>query len=278
MSIAQPVFRTLPPRPSLEFERKEAKALLRQLRADEPHALERASARHPALRTAAPTSLQLADAQLVIAREYGFASWPRLVRYFEHAERIVKRTPSAMNPGLWGADSFASSVPQFIANHQRRVASVARQLIAYVPRFDGMTPEQVFDTPIAEDDARLVIARRNAFPSWDALMTRVTAAANDPMRRSGLDAAPMRRALDAISAADLPALQAVVAAHPELLTPGEYETATTMQLMARALGSQHARAQRGEAPDACSPSSTGLWRRASTCSATSTSSCAGTCA
>lgn len=31
--------------------------------------------------------LRLADAQLVIAREYGFTSWPRLVRYFEGVER-----------------------------------------------------------------------------------------------------------------------------------------------------------------------------------------------
>jgi hypothetical protein len=253
MSGIRPVVRPLPPRPSLEFERKEAKALLRRLRAGDADALARARAQHDALRSAAPAALKLADAQLVIAREYGFASWPRLVRYFEQAERLAKRTPSAVNPGLWGLEALQAAVPQFIAQHERRSTTAARNLIAYVPRFDGMPPEQVFDTPITEDDARLVIARRNGFATWDALVARVTAEANDPMRRSGLDIPPLRRALHAISAANLPGLQAVTHAHPELLAPGEYEVATTMQLMAGALRQQRLNVQRDAAPERLQP-------------------------
>src|SRR4051812_26786204 len=81
-SPASPAPRPLPPRPSLEFERKEAKALLRRLRDGDPEALARARARHPAIGAPARDRIRLSDAQLVIAREYGFASWPRLVRYF----------------------------------------------------------------------------------------------------------------------------------------------------------------------------------------------------
>src|SRR5687768_17724993 len=79
--------RPLPPRPSLEFEHKEAKALLRRLRAGDPEALARARARHSAIDASAPARIRLADAQLVIAREYGFTSWPRLVRYFGDVDR-----------------------------------------------------------------------------------------------------------------------------------------------------------------------------------------------
>src|SRR5919204_6657772 len=79
--------RPLPPRLSLEFERKEAKALLRRLRAGDPEALARARARHPAIDASESSQIRLADAQLVIAREYGFASWPRLVRYFGDVDR-----------------------------------------------------------------------------------------------------------------------------------------------------------------------------------------------
>ena len=75
--------RPLPARPSLEFERKQAKALLRQLRAGNPDALARARAQHPSL----GNDIKLADAQLVIAREYDFASWPRLVQYFGDVSR-----------------------------------------------------------------------------------------------------------------------------------------------------------------------------------------------
>src|SRR5687767_2790446 len=74
--------RPLPARPSLEFEHKEAKALLRRLRAGEPESLARVTAHHPGIDSADPSRIKLADAQLVIAREYGFASWPKLVRYF----------------------------------------------------------------------------------------------------------------------------------------------------------------------------------------------------
>ena len=61
--------RPLPPRPSLEFEHKEAKALLRRLRAGDPDSLARAHARHPEIDTTPPASIRLADAQLVVARE-----------------------------------------------------------------------------------------------------------------------------------------------------------------------------------------------------------------
>src|SRR5437763_8784130 len=44
---AAPALRALPARPSLEFERKEAKALLRRLRAGDPDAVARARVRHP---------------------------------------------------------------------------------------------------------------------------------------------------------------------------------------------------------------------------------------
>lgn len=62
----------LPATPDLEQLRREAKRLLHELRAAEPHAVSRLSAHAPGL---PPT---LATAQLVIARERGFASWAQL--------------------------------------------------------------------------------------------------------------------------------------------------------------------------------------------------------
>ena len=81
------VIRPLPAHPRREFDRKQAKALVKQLRAGDPSDLERASA-HVA-RSAQHTahSWTLADAQRIIAREYGVPSWPRLVDYFADLER-----------------------------------------------------------------------------------------------------------------------------------------------------------------------------------------------
>ena len=60
----------LPVAPSIEFERKAAKALLRALHASDPIALSRVSAHSSAISMTSPQPLQLSDAQLVIAREY----------------------------------------------------------------------------------------------------------------------------------------------------------------------------------------------------------------
>jgi ankyrin repeat protein len=75
--------RQLPPRPSLEQLKNQAKALLKAHRAAEPEALDRIRESHPHLRNIsaaeiAKSKLTLADAQLVIANEYGFTTWARL--------------------------------------------------------------------------------------------------------------------------------------------------------------------------------------------------------
>jgi ankyrin repeat protein len=68
----------LPERPSLEQLRKQAKDLLRHARAGDPSAVARLATSGQDIRERPAT---LADAQLSIAREYGFASWPKLVHH-----------------------------------------------------------------------------------------------------------------------------------------------------------------------------------------------------
>ena len=76
--------RPIPPRPSLEFDRKQARALLAALREGDRAAEERFRAHHPRfLAVGAAGSAALHDAQLVIAREYGFSSWPRWKQFVE---------------------------------------------------------------------------------------------------------------------------------------------------------------------------------------------------
>jgi hypothetical protein len=72
--------RNLPDRPNLEFLKKEAKALLDSMQHTDPAA-------------------QLADAQHALARDYGFASWPKLKAH-------VASVAAPTNPfaGRWVAD------------------------------------------------------------------------------------------------------------------------------------------------------------------------------
>lgn len=70
--------KSLPERPNLDHLREQAKDLLRSYRKGEPEAIER-------FRVVHSSSPALHDAQSVIAREYGFPSWSKLV---EHVEAV----------------------------------------------------------------------------------------------------------------------------------------------------------------------------------------------
>jgi hypothetical protein len=76
------VSRGLPAQPHIDVPKQQARELLQQCKAKIAEALERVRNRHPKLRNAdddtIATSLKLSGAQLVIAREYGFASWTQL--------------------------------------------------------------------------------------------------------------------------------------------------------------------------------------------------------
>lgn len=82
--------RRLPAHPNLEHLKKQAKVLLDQLAAGNPQAHERFRA---LLSRAAPPEPQLADAQLALARDYGFASWAKLKA---HVEAETPTDPAAL--------------------------------------------------------------------------------------------------------------------------------------------------------------------------------------
>lgn len=73
----------LPARPDLGQLRRQAKDLLRAARNGDPDALARIQAVSP--------TLILASAQLAVAREYGFASWPRLKIEVERRDILNSR-------------------------------------------------------------------------------------------------------------------------------------------------------------------------------------------
>src|ERR1051325_3724275 len=89
------VDRRLPERPHLDVPKRQARELLTAWRAGVPEALERIRRRHPKFRETDPAALSarkflLSDAQLVVAREYGFSTWTEL------KERIHGNTVAAL--------------------------------------------------------------------------------------------------------------------------------------------------------------------------------------
>lgn len=210
--------RPLPPRPSLEFERKEAKALLRLLRAGDPRALARARARHSTL-PSSTNGVRLADAQLVIAREYGFASWPKLVRYFGDLERLQH-----IRRGVHSRKHHEAMARTLVAEHRQQRVWTWRALASYVPRFYGMGLEEVFEATVTEDDARLAEARLYGAPSWDVLLERLAErdrGIKETEGEAGWAVPPFRRAVKAIESGDLGELRRVCEAHPQLVTAAD---------------------------------------------------------
>lgn len=90
--------KSLPESPDLSHLRRQAKELLRDARAEKLPALERFVATLPGFQSKdvpalAKEQLKLHDAQSVVAREYGFRSWPEMKRFVEwkqahRAERL----------------------------------------------------------------------------------------------------------------------------------------------------------------------------------------------
>ena len=88
-----------PPNPSLEHLKSQAKQLLKAHKEGSVDALQRIRSFFPKLSDATDAEIHdatfgLQDAQLTIAREYGFANWTRLKQEVLHQEQIAAGTPT----------------------------------------------------------------------------------------------------------------------------------------------------------------------------------------
>ncbi|MGP5921614.1 ankyrin repeat domain-containing protein [Brachybacterium alimentarium] len=86
----------LPDHPHPDHLRHQARRLQREVRAGRPDAVARVEERLPGGAPTNPGEFRLHQAQLVIARDHGFPSWPRLVRYLRTvaAHRWDSATPT----------------------------------------------------------------------------------------------------------------------------------------------------------------------------------------
>jgi ankyrin repeat protein len=167
----------LPGDASLEHLKNQAKTLLAGARAGDPAALRWVRAHHPD----PPAALKLADAQLVVARAYGFASWPKLHAHLDVTERF-KRSPHAVGEAADPADEFLRlACLTYSQDDPARWAAAARML--------------------AEAPELARASLHTAAAAGDVDAARVLLGAGDPANahdsRSGRDA-PQRGAVDAL--------------------------------------------------------------------------------
>lgn len=157
--------RSLPERPHLDHYRKQAKALLRALRDHDASAVRRWRDHHPA----PDLSPQLAGAQLVIAREHGFDSWPRLrsaveLQRLTREERAARLVSAACSSQLRHALTLLEADAS-LARHNLATACVCGEVQVVADRLDrdpGALQERLTDA----GQTPLLLACHSRFLRW----------------------------------------------------------------------------------------------------------------
>jgi len=180
--------RDLPARPNLEQYKKQAKELVKAFRAGHDAAQQRVREHHP---HPARDTFELADAQLVIAREHGQESWPK---FRQLIERASDRVPAA---------AWKTAEDAIVAGD---VAALERVLREYGDRLQKQRPQSWWQNTLAPNydagGARDIIARTHHFKSFEDFeaLRKAVADRSSPVAR-------FEEAADAIAHGDLAALQ-----------------------------------------------------------------------
>ena len=144
---------SLPARPSLEQYKKQAKELLKAYRSADVETIRRVKKNHPRFEKLSEPGFEiskfaLTDAQLVIAREHGFESWPKFARRIEsmNSEAAARENPLAafIEAAIWhgtleAAEAILTAHPE-IARSSIHAAAIlgddagVRRFIAADPR------------------------------------------------------------------------------------------------------------------------------------------------
>jgi ankyrin repeat protein len=161
--------RILPDRPNLEQYKKQAKDLVRDCRGGSSEALTRLHGHHPD-HTQAPVSLTAA--QLVIAREHGFESWPKFAAHIEtlRLQQVVESLADPVAGFL-----IAATVPRDGSNHTSGTLEEAEAILSRYPHVGGTkihTAAVLGNEPVVRaflsGDPKLATAPGGPH-AWDAL-------------------------------------------------------------------------------------------------------------
>jgi ankyrin repeat protein len=197
---------------NLEQQKKQARELLRAIRSGNAEAFSRLRLHHArweALDEATVRQMvSLHDAQFVLAREQGFASWPKLKAYAEPSSS-PRHTRLFVAELAWITDR----VHGLLRTRQSAGPAALEQIREWHPRFSGKTDEEIRQAPFSLEDARLVYAREHGFETWEDLTTRVSHLASNPAAASS---EPFMAAFAALRSGNVANFKALLDAHPHL--------------------------------------------------------------
>ncbi len=166
--------RNLPDHPNLEQYKKQAKELHSAAASGELAALERVRKHHPRLRDLVPDrphSISLSDAQLVLAREHGYESWPKLAQHIETL-RIIRSVEEITDP----LNTFIEVAS--VERHGWHVSGTLEHADMILARYPDVASGSIYSAAVLGDEAavRAWLARDSSLATapggphqWNAL-------------------------------------------------------------------------------------------------------------
>ena len=190
--------KTLPSQPSLEQYKKQAKDLLKAHHAGRPEAVQRVRERHP--RGEKLVRVALADAQIVIAREHGFESWPKFAKHVATLARDPEFLWKSAEQALVRGDAAALDVllreNQQMFREQRPPSSGT----------GGLRPDY------SGGNVRSILTHNHCFETWDQFADFLEA-----RKRTDSKVARFEAAADAIVTGDIATLERLLREDPSLI-------------------------------------------------------------
>jgi ankyrin repeat protein len=198
---------------NLEQQKKQARDLLRAIRAGNTDAISRLRRHHGRWTTVDEATVRqlaaLHDAQFVLAREQGFASWPKLKAYAEPSAHS-RHTRLFVADVAWITDR----VHGLLRTRQSAGPAALEQIREWHPRFADCTDEEIRQAPFTEQDARLVYAREHGFETWEDLTSRVNLLAS---RTDAAATEPFMAAFGALQSGNVASFKSLLRANPGLV-------------------------------------------------------------
>lgn len=201
---------------TLAHVRSRAKQLLKSLRDGDGDSIARLRASHPLFlhsEDVDASALRLHHTQLVIARESGFPSWPRLKWWFDWKEGRDVR----LHLFRTDADYFRDRASGLKSMIEVDDTLAREQVRLHHPRYRAVDDADTAWRSFDDGDAALVVAAQHGFDTWDSFAAHLAALEMD----GGTTDDPFRRAYQAIEECDPSALDAVITSNPEVVrVPG----------------------------------------------------------
>jgi ankyrin repeat protein len=198
--------RTLPPLPSLVQYKKQAKNLLKAAVANDAAAIERIDSQLPATKRSnvrsAGSRFTLSDAQLAVAREHGYESWPRFVK------QIESQNGAESKGVLWRAAENAvisgdvTTLEKLLLQNEK----MFREELPPAFGSGGLRPDY------SAGEARAILVRNHDFENWDQFADYLKARSI-----AGSEVHEFEAAADAIAGGDIKQMDTVLKRNPDIV-------------------------------------------------------------